>query len=291
MTWDKIKLSFLFIRFLVPFSFNALYQLLASVVHRWTYQSVENAQNVIVIGGSFAGVELTRRLAESLPTGYRVVLIERNSHLNYSFNFPRYSVLQGHERKAFIPYDGIGRRAPERALKRICDAATRITEDTVRLSSGEEIRYSYLVIATGSWQPFPSKLQSQERESACAELHKIQEAIRDADNIAIIGGGAVGVELAADIKSYYPQKDVTLIHSRDQLLPRFGPRLHSHVMKVLDQLGVHTILQQRPATSDSSNGGVVSKGTLKFSNGDTQEFDLIVSTQVVTLSHLEGCMA
>lgn len=35
-----------------------------------------------------------------------------------------------------------------------------------------------------------------------------------AKNIAVIGGGAVGVELATDIKSYYPEKSVTLVHSR-----------------------------------------------------------------------------
>lgn len=34
-----------------------------------------------MIGGSFSGVELAKRLIESVPTGYKVILVERNSHL------------------------------------------------------------------------------------------------------------------------------------------------------------------------------------------------------------------
>jgi NADH dehydrogenase FAD-containing subunit len=53
------------------------------------------SQIIVIIGGSFTGVQLSKILVDSLPTGYRVLLIERNSHLNYSFNFPRYSVSKG----------------------------------------------------------------------------------------------------------------------------------------------------------------------------------------------------
>jgi hypothetical protein len=33
-------------------------------------------------------------------------------------------------------------------------------------------------------------------------------------------------EFATDIADVYPNKEVTLVHSRDQLLPRFDKRMH-----------------------------------------------------------------
>lgn len=229
----------------------------------------------MIIGGSFAGVQVSKTLADSVPTGYKVVLIEKNSHFNYSFNFPRYSVLQGHERRAFIPYDGITSGAPAGAFELIHDEAVRLTENSVTLVSGREVSYAYLAIATGSWQPSPSKLKSTECGEACLELRQLQLSIESAENIAIVGGGAVGVELASDIKSYYPGKLVTLVHSRKQLLPRFGKRLHDHVMDTLEKLGIRIILGQRPQLSYYAGD---EKGrSLSFAEGRVETFDLVVS--------------
>lgn len=52
-------------------------------------------------------------------------------------------------------------------------------------------------------------------------------------------------ELATDAKEFYPSKSVTLIHSRDQLLNRFHPELHSIIMKKLADTGIEVILGQR----------------------------------------------
>jgi NADH dehydrogenase FAD-containing subunit len=50
----------------------------------------------------------------------------------------------------------------------------------------------------------------------------VQETIRQSQSVAVVGGGAVGVQLSSDIKDFYPDKDVTLIHSRERLLSHFG---------------------------------------------------------------------
>lgn len=52
-------------------------------------------------------------------------------------------------------------------------------------------------------------------------------------------------ELATDAKEFHPSKSVTLIHSRDQILNRFHPELHSVIMKRLSALGIQVILGQR----------------------------------------------
>lgn len=241
--------------------------------HRRTYKQTENAKNVVIIGGSYAGIWLARRLSETLPTGYRAILVERNSHFNHLFAFPRYSVVPGTEDRAFIPYDNISEYGPPGILQHVQGSAASISPTQVRLASGETIDYAYLAIATGSWQPPPSKAASAEKEGACAELQGSQRRIQDASRIAIVGGGPVGVQVATDIASYFPDKNVTLIHSRQQLLPNFGPKLHANVVQAMSRLNIDLILGERPQFGDG--------GVLSFASGRKSQYDLVVSQPTV----------
>ncbi|KAK7745814.1 hypothetical protein SLS53_002531 [Cytospora paraplurivora] len=247
----------------------------AAAYHRWTWQDKPNAKNVVVVGGSFAGIQLVRRLAETLPTGYKVVWVEKNSHLNYSFVFPRFSVMAEHEHMAFIPYDGVGRGAPSGIVTHIHDTAVDITQTQVLLASGHSIDYAYLAIATGSSQQIPVQVISTERENACYELRTVQELIRINQKIAVVGGGAVGVQLSSDIKDFYPAKEVTLINSRDHLLSPFGKRLQDYALNALrNELNVRVLLNERPKLP--AHGNLATSAKLTFSDGREEEFDLII---------------
>ncbi|SPO21435.1 uncharacterized protein UTRI_00912 [Ustilago trichophora] len=76
--------------------------------------SEAHTQNVVVLGGSYGGMHAATVLAQKLPPTHRVILIERNSHFNHLYVFPRFSVSPGHEHKAFIPYSSIFKDAPAR---------------------------------------------------------------------------------------------------------------------------------------------------------------------------------
>lgn len=275
---DMLRLIWAALPFVSRFAFDRTVQRAQAIRHSYTYKAVPEPRNVVVIGGSFAGIMLVRRLAETLPTGYRVVLVERNSHIHYVFNFPRFSVIPGHEAKAFIPYNNIVSGAPEGIFKQIRGTVESITDKDILLESGERVPYEYLVIATGCSQPFPARLKTTDKAAGCAELQSFQKRVDSAKSIALVGGGAVGVEMAADIKSFFPEKKVTLVHSRSQLLPRFGKRLHDHASKALTGLGVELKLQERPTISkrDENEIGTTSQSTLCFKDGHEEQFDLVV---------------
>jgi len=55
----------------------------------------------------------------------------------------------------------------------------------------------------------------------------------------------LALELAFDAKEFYPAKSITLIYSRDQLLNRFHPELHSIVKERAAAVGINLILGQR----------------------------------------------
>lgn len=276
MPSDNVKLIGKALGFFLPHLGRVAFQRVAALRHAWTWQDTADAKNVVVLGGSFAGIELATRLAETLPTGFKVVWVEKNSHLNYSFNFPRFSVLTGHEHTAFIPYDGVACGAPAGIFTRIQDTAVGLTENQVLLASGDKLDYAYLAIATGSSQPLPVQVAATERDDACHELQGVQETIKASQRIAIVGGGAVGVELASDIKDFYPDKDVTLIHSRGQLMSHFGKRLQDYTLSALrDELKIRVLLNERPQMP--AGGNMATSAKLAFSDGREEQFDLIVS--------------
>lgn len=246
--------------------------------YRWTKVADGKDKEVVIIGASFGGVETAKQLRSSAPKGVHITIIDPRSEFHWCWNFPRFAVLRKDlERTAFLPYQAIFDSVKDRwkdRFRHLCATVQTVGKDSVQLSTGEKVKYDFLVFATGTTQPPPAHLQSQGTKDACLELKAWQARIRAAHRIAVIGGGAVGVEVAADIKTYLDDKDVTLIHSHDRLLNRFGPRLHRHVYSLLIELGVQVQLAVRPKLP----AGDDSACTLTMKDGTENQFDLIVSS-------------
>ncbi|KAG4429921.1 hypothetical protein IFR05_014599 [Cadophora sp. M221] len=273
MPSDIPAFAFHYIGEILKYAISIISQRIHALIHRYTYQSLPNPRNVVIIGGSFSGLYLAFRLAESLPSGYKVILVEQNSHFNYTFNFPRYSVIQGHEQNAFVPYDGLFSNVPKGVFEQVRGRAVGIKDRKVELASGEVVDFEYLAIATGVTQSPPAKLLSNEKSGACAELMVLQERIRESENIAVVGAGAVGVQLATDIKTFHPEKKVTLIHSRAQILSSFGVRLHDFVIEKLQKLEIAVVLEERPVLPKSATWEPME---IEFKDGRKQHFDLVI---------------
>jgi NADH dehydrogenase FAD-containing subunit len=274
MLSDILRLFFKSLIFLPSFALGTLNHRISTFVHSYTYKTLPpgDTKNVVVIGGSFAGFIVAKRLTETLPTGYRAILVEKNSHLNYLFAFPRFSVAKGYEEFAFIPYDGLATGTPEGIFEHVRDIAVDVREDAVELERGGKLAYEFLVIATGTSSGLPSKVAATDSLEAQGELKNMQRKIEEAWKIAVIGGGAVGVELASDVKDFYPEKEVVIFHSREQLLPSFGARLHGYVATRMEELGVKVVLGERPVVHEDGK-------SLTLRDGDVLAFDLIVSPQ------------
>ena len=233
-------------------------------------------RNIIVIGASFAGYQVTRLLSTSLPSdgSFRIVVIEPNSHFNFTWVLPRFCVVNGHEHKAFIPYGPYLASAPEGCVCWIKDRVTSIGRTSVKLrDSGEEVPYEFLVVATGSGDGvvLPSRVGSDEKETGIELLRGVQSRIRDAKKVVVVGGGAAGVELATDAKGAYPDKHVVLVHSRNAVMHRFGPEFRKAAFDGLTDLGVEVILGERLVSEDAE------KGTVTLSSGKVIECDYLVS--------------
>ncbi|KAJ7928742.1 FAD/NAD-P-binding domain-containing protein [Mycena leptocephala] len=199
-------------------------------------------KTIVVVGGSFSGTYLVDNLAPLVYSTRHVVMIQNCSHIQHLFAFPRISVVPGFEQKAFVPYTNAFHAAPPYSTSVVQGIVEAVLPDRVMLADGESIPYEYLIMATGTGKQL---LELTTKVRGMREKRALQDRMRKAQNIVVVGGGAYGVQLAFDTKEFYPSKSVTLIHSREQLMPRFHPKLHSIVAARAARLGVDLILGQR----------------------------------------------
>lgn len=241
-------------------------------------------KNIVIVGCSFAGWFATRVLAQNLPpkSGYRIIVIEPNSHFQFSWVLPRFCVVEGHEHKAFIPYDGSMSKLKD-SVTLVQDRVVTTTPTHVILQNGEEIPYEYLIVATGAEvkEGLPSRVNHTEKAEGILRLQEIQAGIKAAKSIVVVGGGAAGVEVATDAKDLYPEKNVTIVHSRDALMNRFGTSLQDEALEGMKRLGVEVILGERVIEEDAT------AGTVTLRSGRVLECDKFVCSTLSTTNDIE----
>ncbi|KAL2840370.1 hypothetical protein BJX68DRAFT_246743 [Aspergillus pseudodeflectus] len=222
-------------------------------------------KNVIVVGGSYVGKATAQELARIIPSTHRVLLIEPHSHFHHLFAFPRFAILPGHEHKAFIPYTNL-------FTSLLPPSENKTTNNTViqarvlsvhphhitldrpwpeSPTSSPQIPFDYLVLATGTRLTEPAGMRDNEKMASVAYLQNHQNDIKNAQSILIAGGGAVGVQMATDLKEVYPDKEVTVVQSRDVLMPQYHPALHGLIKKRFDELGIKFITGSRIAVPET----------------------------------------
>ncbi|UJR34420.1 hypothetical protein I4U23_021827 [Adineta vaga] len=196
---------------------------------------------VLIVGGGYGGVQCAKSLDK---TGqFFVVLIDRKSYFLHNIGALRASVDPSFARQILIPYD--------RLLTNGCFVQAEIemiSPDGVKVHGRDQpIHFNYLVIATGSSYAFPGKVAETNPPQALVLYDNVRQKIERAQKILIIGGGPVGIEMAGEIATEFPQKDITLVHSGVTLLyPNvFNPDMYTRLQTQLERLGVNILLNDR----------------------------------------------
>lgn len=233
-------------------------------------------RNIVIVGASFAGNRVAQLLTTCLPPNspYKVIVIEPNTHFQFSWVLPRLCVVEGHEHKAFIPYGGNVHDSPVGVLRWIRDRVVSITNKNVQLNdSGEVIGYDILVMATGSGvdKGLPSRVNAADKRQGMELMQGMQQRIKSASTVVVVGGGAAGVEIATDAQNLYPNKKIILVHSREAVMNRFGQGLQKTALEGLQSLGVEVILQDRLIQD------AVKPGMILLKSGREIQCDLVVS--------------
>jgi NADH dehydrogenase FAD-containing subunit len=119
-------------------------------------------------------------------------------------------------------------------------------------------------------------MEHDDKQSSVEYLQKHQADVKRSQSILIVGGGAVGVQMATDLKEYYPDKEVTVVQSRPRVMPNFHPRLHEIIEKRFEELGIRLITGSRVKIP---SGGFPNDGStfdVELTNGTTESTQLVI---------------
>ncbi|KAE9350036.1 hypothetical protein PF008_g6644 [Phytophthora fragariae] len=245
---------------------------------------------IVIIGGGAAGINMAQALARKLTPAdnTEVVVLEKNAYYYHVVGAPRAYVDANYTKKMFIPYD---KSIPSQAANFVWivrGVATSISVDSNEVSyhsidrddkqseTIEKLPFDYLVLAMGSTYSVPIKQDSHDyaRSTTESKLQEVRSAIESAEKILIVGGGAVGCEVAAEIKTKYPSKTVTIIEAHNKLIAgnNLTDKFYTRLNARLETLGVKTILGER--LTERLSGNCLEKRTLRTDKGTEIESDI-----------------
>ena len=234
--------------------------------------------NVVIIGGGAAGVKMGIALEKhspALPADYKIVLVDKRDfhyHMIAGLRAPLESKVA---EDCLIPYDRLFKDSKSARITKA--TATKIDEAFVYTDAtgvDAKIEYEYLILATGcDWSD--SVYVPDSRAAALQKMKAEGEKIAAAKKIVVVGGGAVGTELAGEIAEKFSGqklKDVTLVHRGSLLMNGAYPdKMRKNLQSQLEALGVSVKL-------GASIDGEAKAGEITLSTGEKLTCDLLLKT-------------
>jgi NADH oxidase (H2O2-forming) len=170
-------------------------------------------QHVVIIGGSAAGVEASKG-ARRHPLVGKVTVIRKEAKVMVPCGIPYIFGTLGAVDKNVIPDAALG------DSELLIDEATEIDRGakTVKTAGGKVIGYDKLILCTGS-RPVTPPIPGLDKDNVFAVwkdaeyLEKVEQALKAAKSVVVIGGGFIGVEFADECRKR--GLEVTLV----ELLP------------------------------------------------------------------------
>jgi len=178
---------------------------------------------VVIVGSGQGGYQTAASLRTEGYAG-RITLIGEEPHLPYQRPPLSKAFMLGKQEKhqlalrpeAFYASNRIELRAGER-VESIDTSLAR-----VRLASGSSVEFDSLVLATGA-RNRPLPVAGADLDGVCYlrtldESVAIRQRLADAQQVVVIGGGFIGLELAAAARTL--DKNVTLVEALPRLMAR-----------------------------------------------------------------------
>ncbi|MER8186367.1 FAD-dependent oxidoreductase [Kitasatospora sp. NPDC094015] len=213
-------------------------------------------QHIVVIGAGYAGLSAATRAGRR----HRVTLIAPEERFLHR--------VRQHEAAAGRPEHRptLDRVIRGRAITHLRARATELdlAGRKILLDSGERIGYDTLVYALGSrtaHQGVPGVAEHALTAERAAEIRRRLAAAPEPGTLAVVGGGATGIELAAELAEAHPAWRIRLV-AAGQVGGWFSAKGRAHVVRVLARLGVelHEHTEVTAVTPDgltTAGGGTV----------------------------------
>ncbi len=249
---------------------------------------ISKKKRIVIVGGGFGGLTLAEKLKNS---PYQIVLIDKHNY--HQFPPLLYQVsTSGLEPSAIsFPYRKIFQRRKDFFFRMAEVSEINANEQAIETSIGK-INYDYLILSAGTdsnyfgnndlkQYTFPMKSIPESLTLRNRLLQNLENALT-ADNpdqkqallnVAIVGAGATGVEIAgaiAEMKRYILPKDypdlnikdvqIFLVEGSDRILRSMSPQASQKAQSFLEDMGVTVKLNTMVKDYDGH--------TLRFNHGE-----------------------
>lgn len=230
--------------------------------------SLHEDKHVLIIGAGYGGVQLALTLMKKKAN---FTIVDQKECLHHNVAAVRAIIQPGFAKKTVIPYEPTFGSHFRRGKVTKIDVETK----QVTLEDGTELTYDILVIASGSVGPM------KESEGSCEEIiakySKVVEQVKESHDVVVVGGGPVGVEVAAEVATIYPDKKVTVIHGGKQLInPEATHKFIEKVTALLKDMRVEVLLDDNVENLDELPDQVHGSYEVKTQKGKTVHADIIL---------------
>lgn len=258
--------------------------------------------NVLIVGGAYAGLAALVALKNHLKERAKlqkvsVTIVEPKAGLLNILGIPRAIVDTDFAKTQFVPFenledisfdfvisndafviDTLGKSAKPNnndfievtyVQGSICDLKSRTASYHLNYTPEKlgKIEFNYLVIAAGRNRHWPTSPVAYNYDSYMKEMVGFRQQIDCCQKIGVIGAGAVGIEIAGDIKSKCPEKEVFLIHPHENFPPEPLPDNFKDLTKNSLERGKVKVMTGYRVESELKDH------ELKFTNGETLKTD------------------
>lgn len=235
-------------------------------------------KRIVIIGAGFAGLKLSTGLKGK---DFQVVLIDRNNYHQFQPLFYQVASAGIEPSSIAFPLRKVFQKQKDIHI-RVTEVKEVVPAENILITSSGIIQYDVLVIATGADTNYFGLKSIEENALAMKSvsesmlirntiLENFEKTLYCQDkegtnclmNVAVIGGGATGVELAgaiADMKKYvlpkdYPELDfsrmkIYLIEATGKLLGTLSVKASQKARKYLEKMGVDVLLNTQVADYD-----------------------------------------
>jgi len=213
---------------------------------------MKTQKKLVIIGAGYAGINLVKKLSNN--SDIEITLINKTAYHLHQTDIHKY--ISGQSDFEDVAFD-LKKFAVNKNINFVEATVTDINFDAKKIILDEkELPYDYLTIATGSVSFFPKQIKNIEvyaqdiKDIAILkEQRKKFLSVINSDkknkNIAIVGGGLSGVEIALEFAAVLKEREIhedectiSLIEQLPTVLPNMNPFLVDNTAKAFYSFNV-----------------------------------------------------
>ncbi|GHF57607.1 oxidoreductase [Kitasatospora xanthocidica] len=217
--------------------------------------TTSDRKRIVVLGAGYAGLTA----AKGAGRHHHVTLVAPEERLLHRIRQHETAAGRGRD------WPAIGDLARGRSIehRRARAVELDLAGRKVLLDDGTALGYDTLVYALGSrtaWHDVPGAVEHAHPVERAAEVRRLIGEADRPGTLAVVGGGATGIELATELAEAHPGWRVRIV-AAGRVGGIYSPKGRAHILRVLDRLGV-TVHEDATVTEVTPDGPRTTAGPI-----------------------------